>query len=241
VGTLTGFTRPIKDVQVVRSSKAPGEKGNPDNVETWEPENKVWTIKVGDSSESWAKSVGKLLAGKYPAKKLVLDFSEVRCAGTRLSNFGWISSGDENISKAYHAIAMILNRKAGSLLTKIDIMDVMNWLGTSLSSRRSAQIAFVDYGSNEWQDFAVAKKNYWLTGNPQRAQSNNSLMFYNKPTPDELMGLFNTMMEAGGSEPGFINGQEAERRLLQSRRDQSRQVPRRYLRPARGREAHRPR
>lgn len=212
VGSLTGFAKPIKDIQVIRSAKKPGEKGNPDNVETWDAENKVWVIKVGDSSESWAKSIGKLLAGKYPARKLVLDFSEVRCAGTRLTNFGWISSGDENISKAYYEIAQILNKKAGSLLNKINIMDVMNHLGTSLSSRRSAQICFIDYESNEWEEFAVAKKDYWLTGNPQRAQSNNSILFYKKPSKSELKGIFDKMIEAGGSEPGFINALEAERK-----------------------------
>lgn len=212
VGSLTGFTRPIRDIQVIRSEKKPGEKGNPENVEIWDPETKIWTIRVGDSSEAWAKSIGKLLAGKHPAKKLVLDFSEIRCAGTRLTNFGWISSGDENISQAFYAIAQILNKKAGSLLNKIDIMDVMNWLGTSLSSRRSAQIAFVDYESNEWEEFAVAKKEYWLTGNKQREQSNNSLLFYKKPSREELTRVFEMMMEAGGSEPGFVNGLEAERR-----------------------------
>lgn len=212
VGSLTGFAKPIKNIVIVRSKKQPGEKGNPNNVETWDKETKTWTIKIGDSSESWAKSVGKLLAGKFPAETLILDFSEVRCAGTRLTNFGWISSGDENISRAYKNIAKILNRRAGSLLTKIDIMDVMNWLGTSLSSRRSAQICFIDYGSNEWEDFALAKKDYWLTGNPQRAQSNNSLLFYSTPSKDELKKVFSLMAEAGGSEPGLINANEAERR-----------------------------
>lgn len=212
VGCLTGFNKPIKDVQVIRSQKQIGEKGNPENVETWDAEKKVWVIKVGDSSEAWAKSIGKILAGQYPARKLVLDFSEVRAAGSRLSNYGWISSGDNNISKAFFNIVEILNKKSGSLLTKIDIMDVMNWLGTSLSSRRSAQICFVDYNSNEWMDFAVAKKNYWLTGNPQRAQSNNSLMFRNKPSRAELENIFNLMSETGGAEPGIINVCEAERR-----------------------------
>lgn len=212
VGSLTGFARPIKDIQIIRSQKKIGEKGHPDNIEIWNPETKVWVIKVGDSSEAWAKASGKLIAGKYPAKKLVIDFSEVRAAGSRLSNYGWISSGDENVSEAFFQITKIMNRKAGSLLTKIDILDVMNWLGTSLSSRRAAEIMIVDYGSNEWEEFAIAKKNYWLTGNPQRGSSNNSLAFYKKPSIEELKYIFNIMSETGGAEPGFLNANEAERR-----------------------------
>lgn len=211
VGQLTGFSKPIPEIEVIRSTRT--EKGGAqDNVESWDPETKVWVIKIGDSAEAWAKSIGKLLSGKYPARKLVLDFSEIRPAGERLAGYGWISSGDDSISKAYTAIAKILNRRAGSLLTRMDILDVVNWLGTVLSSRRSAEIALVPYGDPEWRDFAMAKKNWWDTGNPQRQQSNNSLLFYHKPTKAELTEIFDLMIEAGGSEPGFINAETALKR-----------------------------
>ena len=101
----------------------------------------MWTIAVGDSATAWAKAIGKLVAGKYPARKLVLDFSEIRPSGKRLKGYGWISSGDEQIAKAFKAIAQILSDRADQLLTRMDILDIVNWLGTILSSRRSAQIA----------------------------------------------------------------------------------------------------
>lgn len=216
-GVLNGFSQPLKELEVIRSQYTvaeflAGRKGSPDNYESWDPASKTWTIQVGDSSEAWAKALGKLLAGKYPADKLVLDFSQIRAEGTRLSNYGWICSGDEKISKAMAAIADILSRRAGTLLSKIDILDILNWLGTSLSSRRSAQIMLFDYGDSEWEEFALAKKDYFLRGNDHRAQSNNSLVFWNKPERHELERLFRMMQEAGGSEPGFINGAEARRR-----------------------------
>lgn len=211
VGTLNGFSKPIKNIKVVRSTRT--EKGgNEENVEYWEPDTKTWTIQVGDSAEAWAKSVGKLLAGKYPADTLVLDFSQLRPAGERLKGYGWISSGDEAISVAYTAIANILNGRADSLLTRMDILDIVNHLGTILSSRRSAEIALFDYGQPEWEEFAVAKKDWWLYGNSHRQQSNNSLVFQEKPLRKDLERIFDMMLEAGGSEPGFINAVEARRR-----------------------------
>jgi adenosylcobalamin-dependent ribonucleoside-triphosphate reductase len=211
VGTLNGFSKPIKNIKVVRSTRT--EKGgNEENVEYWEPDTKTWTIQVGDSAEAWAKSVGKLLAGKYPADTLVLDFSQLRPAGERLKGYGWISSGDEAISVAYTAIATILNGRADSLLTRMDILDIVNHLGTILSSRRSAEIALFDYGQPEWEEFAVAKKDWWLYGNSHRQQSNNSLVFQEKPSKQDLEKIFQLMLEAGGSEPGFINAVEARRR-----------------------------
>jgi ribonucleoside-triphosphate reductase len=211
VGTLNGFSKPIKNIRTVRSTRT-NKGGLEYNTETWDAETKTWTLQIGDSAEAWAKSIGKLLAGKYPADTLVLDFSQLRPAGERLKGYGWISSGDTAISTAYTAIANILNGRADSLLTRMDILDIVNHLGTILSSRRSAEIALFDYGQPEWEEFAVAKKDWWLHNNEHRTQSNNSLVFKEKPLREDLEKIFNLMQEAGGSEPGFINEVEALRR-----------------------------
>ncbi|QFS87608.1 MULTISPECIES: ribonucleoside-triphosphate reductase, adenosylcobalamin-dependent [unclassified Marinobacter] len=209
IGTLTGFMQRIPEIEVIRSTRT-GKGGNEHNTETFK--DGVWTITVGDSAKAWAKSIGKLLAGKYPAHKLVLDFSQIRPAGERLAGYGWISSGDEQIAHAYEKIAQILNRKAGCLLNRMDILDLENHLGTVLSSRRSAEIAIFPVDEEEWEEFAVAKKDFWLYDNAHRTQSNNSLLFKKKPSKKELEHIFGLMLEAGGSEPGFINAEAARRR-----------------------------
>ena len=207
VGTLNGFLSPIPNIAVINSELEVKLEDAEDNIET--VEDGVWTISVGDSAEAWAKAFGKLLAGKNTAHTLVFDFSRIRPAGERLKGYGWISSGDASIAVAMPAIAEILNKRAGQLLTRIDLLDVGNWMGTVLSSRRSAEIAFHRFGDPEWEEFAQAKANCGID-NPQRYQSNNSLLFHHKPTKLELRGLFEMMLEAGGSEPGFINAQAAE-------------------------------
>lgn len=208
IGQLTGFKKPIKEFEIIRSTRK-DKLGSQVNKETFK--DGVWTIQVGDSAEAWSKSIGKVLAHKYPAEKLVLDLSQIRPAGDRLKGYGWICSGDASLATAYEAIFKILNRRAGSLLTRIDILDVVNWLGTVLSSRRSAEIALFEYGDDEWKEFAVAKKDFWVD-NVQRAQSNNSLLFTHKPARDELKDIFRMMVDSGGSEPGFINGESARKR-----------------------------
>jgi ribonucleoside-triphosphate reductase len=210
VGTLTGFRKPIKDIVVIRSTRD-GKGGEEHNEEEF-TEDGVWIIRVGDSAEAWAKSVGKLLAGKYEAKKLIFDFSEVRPAGERLKGYGWISSGDDSIAVAYPAIARILSRRSGALLSKIDILDILNWLGTVLSSRRSAEIALCEYGSAEWYEFATAKERCYEPDFVHRQQSNNSVVFYRKPDRAELEELFDLIVRHGGSEPGLVNGQAALKR-----------------------------
>jgi len=211
VGSLSGFRSVIPNIEVIRSNRTKNNRGREENEETFI--NGVWTIKIGDSAESWAKSIGKLMVGKFKANKLVLDFSEIRGPGKRLRGYGWLSSGDEAISKAYPAIAEIMNKRAGSLLKKVDIIEIMNYLGTVLSSRRSAIITFVDYDSNEWEDFAKFKNNCFEEGFKHKQQSNNSLMFNTKPSKKELNSLIQLMIDSGGSEPGFINMQTGKKRM----------------------------
>lgn len=211
VGTLNGFTKPV-GVTVIRSSRL--DKGHPENrVDRGITKDgqTYWRLIVGDSAEAWAKAAGKLLAMKEAVDQIVLDFSQVRPAGERLKGYGWISSGDETIHKAFMEIASLLNRKAGKLLNRIDILDLCNWLGTTLSSRRSAEIALVPHLDPEWEAFAMAKFNHFEE-NKQRAQSNNSLVFYERPTKHDLSNIFQIMVDAGGSEPGLINAQAALKR-----------------------------
>lgn len=209
VGMLNGFRKPLREIQVIRSERT--DKGREHNVETWDTDSKTWTVSVGDSAESWAKAAGKLVAGKYPAEKLILDFSEIRPSGYRLRGYGWISSGDNQISVAFTAIAKILSDRADQLLTAMDILDICNHLGTILSSRRSAQIALLEYDHPEAEAFAAAKKEYWIH-HPHRRQSNNSLVFGMKPSIELLEDLLYKMHENGGSEPGLVNAEAARKR-----------------------------
>lgn len=206
-GHLSGFASRVS-VEVIPSNRS-SVGGEQDNVETHD--GTVWRIAIGDSAEAWAKSIGKILACKRPAQKLVIDLSEIRPAGSRLKGYGWISSGSGPLADALVRICDILNRRVDQLLTRIDILDIFNHLGTVLSSRRSAQIALCPANASDWQEFASAKKEYWIA-NPQRSQSNNSLVFHSKPSKFDLDDIFGIMEDAGGSEPGFINAQAALKR-----------------------------
>lgn len=211
-GTLNGFAQKC-EVEIIRSTRT--DKGFEQNMERTYIDDvgtKICHIKVGDSAEAWAKSAGKILALKEPVDKLILDFSEIRPAGERLKGYGWISSGDETISVAFKKICDLLNKRAGQLLSRIDILDILNHLGTTLSSRRSAEIALMPINDPEVDDFITAKKNFWEFDAGHRQQSNNSIMFHSKPTRWELNYIFDRMVEAGGSEPGFINAEAAKRR-----------------------------
>lgn len=208
VGVLHGYVKPIPNVEVLWSKRDKEYRGEPKNKETLpcEANDYTWTIRVGDSAEAWAKAIGKMFAaGSRRAKKLVIDGRNVRGPGGRLRGYGWICNGFAPLGKCMLGIHNQLNRQAGQLLDEIDIMDVVNRIGEVLSSRRSAQACVLDSNSVIADQFAMAKKDYWKYNNHRR-QSNNSKLFWSKPTLKELTELLRHCDECGG-DPGIVNAQ----------------------------------
>jgi len=214
-GTLHGFLQPIRELEIIPSIQSPDYHGREKNLEqVASAENGYhWKICVGDSAEGWAKSLGKLVNPPPGiASKLTLDFSELRGPGKRLKGYGWICNGAAPLIVAYKEIFRILNAKAGDLLDEIDLLDIVNHLGTVLSSRRAAEMGMMDYGHPRWEQFATAKRDVWLNGHKHRQQSNNSLIFWHKPSKRQIREIMEMIWAGGGSEPGFVNGEVARRR-----------------------------
>lgn len=209
-GLLNGFAKPVQ-IDVIRSWRT--DNGVPENSDWFSEKDGVrtWQLLVGDSGVAWAKAFGKLLAMKKPVDRIVLDFTRIRPAGTPLKGYGWLSSGDQQIADAFCKLCKILNDRAGQLLDEIDIVDMINLVGTTLTSRRSAEIAMLEATNANAERFATMKENHYEKA-PWRSQSNNSLVFYSRPSRLELRGLFAQMLESGGSEPGLYNGEAARRR-----------------------------
>ena len=215
-GLMTGLPSSLANVTVIPSTRT--EKGGAeDTVCNVDLETSTWTIKLGDSAKAWAKALGKLTGDKPRVKNLVLDFSELRPAGKRLRGYGWLSSGWEPLKKGLLEIALVLMARGDAPLTAIDVGDIVNWLGTVLSSRRAAEIWLEEVHESALDDvfaaheeFIEAKTDRWELGKGHREQSNNSLMFMVKPQREVIVKLLHRILDTG--EPGFVNGKAAKRR-----------------------------
>lgn len=211
-GTLHGYASPIKNLEVVPSTNGPDHKGPKENAEEQPTDGngRRWTIRFGDSAEAWARGLGKmLLSPRAPADTLVLDFSAVRGPGGRLRGYGWICNGYKPLADALTGVHTILNRCAGDLVHDDDIGDVFNWCGTVLSSRRAAEALCMDAHNPAAAGFARRKFEYW-NGNNHRRQSNNSIMFWERPAVRHLEELLESNLDGG--DPGFVNALAALRK-----------------------------
>ena len=206
-GLLSGFASTLTEIVVVPSQRT--EKGGAEENESW-VSGDTWHIKVGDSAMAWAKLMGKLMGDKPRVKKLVISLEELRPGGKRLRGYGWLSSGWEPLARALEGICKIMIAKADQILSAVDIGDIINFLGTVLSSRRSAQIWLLDDTSPEIEDFIDVKVDRWEKGQGQREQSNNSIMFNSKPSRERIVDLLHRILDTG--DPGFVNAEAARKR-----------------------------
>lgn len=203
---MSGFIQPIK-LEIIRTQRT-DKGGNQENIETFN--DGIWTIKVGDSAEGWAKFLGKLLAHVYPAKKLIVDFSELRPSGIVLSQFRWISNGDQQLADATIEMVRILNSSVARPLSKINILDIVTLTGGVLATRRAAQMEGMAFHDPEIDDFITAKSTDNVMKHPNRYNSNNTIMCYTKPNMkwvEELLD-YGTTNDA----PAFMNMTAAKRR-----------------------------
>ena len=207
-GLLTGLPGSINEIEFIGSTRQ--DKGGREHTkETINLEESTWTIQLGDSATGWAKALGMLTAEKPRVNKLIIDLSALRPGGKRLKGYGWISSGWEPLMKGLKGIVDVMQKRSDEKLTVIDIGDIVNHLGTVLSSRRSAQIwlheaSDFDIATDfETREFIAAKDERWEKGLGHREQSNNSIMFTDKPSKITIKSLLQKILNGG--EPGFVN------------------------------------
>ncbi len=167
---------------------------------------------VGDSREGWAEAV-KLFLESFadPTLRLLhIDLNSVRPLGSPLKRFGGFASGPEPLREFFLNAAFILAGTKPEGWTDVKALDVANLIGRMVvagGTRRSAQIALGDADSKA---FVTAKTGNWWKNASWRSQSNNSVMFFEKPDRETLLELFDYILQYG--EPGLVNVEAAKRR-----------------------------
>jgi ribonucleoside-triphosphate reductase len=160
---------------------------------------------VPDSREGWVQLLGKTLKSAFLAdNKTTFTYSTqlIRSAGAPIKGFGGTASGPEILVKGITEISTVLEARKGKQLRSVDVLDIMNIIGSIVVAgnvRRSAQIALGDATDIEYLN---AKR--WDLGNiPHwRAMSNNSIVWDGK---EELPEEFWAGYEGKGEPYGLIN------------------------------------
>ena len=145
-------------------------------IKILEPKDGSETHVIKDSREGWVQSVKLILQSYFNGDtKPEFDFSEIRPRGTPLKRFGGLASGPKPLQQALENIQEILDNRIGEKITSLNILDIMNAIGTCVVAggiRRSAEIAL---GDSSDEEFIAAKENDEKL-NTYRWMSNNSII-----------------------------------------------------------------
>jgi ribonucleoside-diphosphate reductase alpha chain/ribonucleoside-triphosphate reductase len=185
----------------------------------------IYKLTIGDSKEAWVEALRVFLLMSHAHSfdhngiKWVINYDFIRPEGERIKTAGGFAAGHKGMQEMFTRLGATLSKRKGKL-NPVAAMDSQNIVGKNVvtgGNRRAAQIAL---GSPEDEEFITAKKNLYTRMEDgswkipyeleHRKMSNNSVVFQQKPSWDELCNLFETIKNNG--EPGFFNLEAARLR-----------------------------
>ena len=179
------------------------------------------TIVVADSKIGWAKAYKELIQMLYAGQIAKWDMSKVRPAGERLKTFGGRSSGQEPLDNLFRFTVEIFQNAKGRKLSSIECHDIMCKIAEIVvvgGVRRSALISLSNLTDERMRK---AKSGQWWLDNTQRALSNNSVVYTEKPDVNIFLKEWMALIESKSGERGIFNRVAAKKQVekLGDRRD----------------------
>ena len=183
-------------------------------------ENTDDMISVADSKEGWARGLRDLISLLYTNRIPKIDTSKVRPAGERLKVFGGRASGPAPLEELFDFTIQTFKKAKGRKLTSIECHDIMCKIGQVVvvgGVRRSALISLSNLTDERMR---MAKSGEWWVDNQQRALSNNSVCYTEKPDMGIFMKEWLSLYESKSGERGIFNRVSAQEKASSNgRRD----------------------
>jgi ribonucleoside-diphosphate reductase alpha chain len=181
-------------------------------------------IAVRDSKEGWAKALRMLIALLYTGEVPKWDLTKVRPAGAPLKTFGGRSSGPGPLSELFKFTVKIFRNAKGRRLTSLECHDIMCKIGEVVvvgGVRRSAMISLSNLSDDRMRS---AKSGAWWEANPQRALSNNSAVYNEKPEVGVFMLEWLHLYESKSGERGIFSREACQKIAARNGRRDAEQV-----------------
>ena len=163
------------------------------------------TIVVSDSKEGWAKALRQLISLLYAGEIPKWDTHKVRPAGAKLKTFGGRASGAEPLEDLFTFTCETFVAAKGKKLSSIQSHDLMCKIGEVVvvgGVRRSAMISLSNLSDDRMRH---AKSGDWFVLDPQRALSNNSVAYTEKPDMETFLREWTALVESKSGERGIFS------------------------------------
>lgn len=162
-------------------------------------------VVVGDSKSGWARGLREIIALLYSGQSPRWDVSKVRPAGARLKTFGGRASGPEPLESLFQFVVDTFKKASGRRLTSLECHDIMCKIGEVVvvgGVRRSAMISLGDLHDDRHRN---AKVGNWWEQNVQRALSNNSAVYEERPSIGTFISEWKSLYDSHSGERGIFS------------------------------------
>jgi len=173
-------------------------------------EDSETTIIVQDSKEGWHRGYKELINLLYAGRVPKWDMSRVRPAGAKLKTFGGRASGPAPLHDLFLFTADTFRKAAGRKFSSIECHDLICKVADVVvvgGVRRSALISLSNLSDDRMRH---AKSGSWWETDPQRALSNNSVCYTEKPDIGTFMREWVALYDSKSGERGIFNRQAAQ-------------------------------
>ena len=171
------------------------------------------TIVVQDSKMGWAKAYRELTSLLIAGQSPKWDLSKIRPAGARLKTFGGRASGPEPLDDLFRFTVETYKKASGRKLNSIECHDLICKIAEIVvvgGVRRSALISLSSLTDERMRD---AKTGQWWMSDPQRALSNNSVAYKEKPEVGTFMEEWLSLYKSKSGERGIFNRDAAKNQI----------------------------
>jgi ribonucleoside-diphosphate reductase alpha chain len=171
------------------------------------------TLHVADSKIGWAKAYKELIHMLYSGQIPKWELSKIRKAGERLKTFGGRSSGREPLDNLFRFTVEIFKDSKGRKLSSIECHDLMCKVAEIVvvgGVRRSALISLSNLTDERMRK---AKSGQWWLDETQRALSNNSVVYTEKPDVGIFLKEWMSLIESKSGERGIFNRMAAKKQV----------------------------
>ena len=173
-------------------------------------EDSETTIIVQDSKEGWHRGYKELINLLYAGMVPQWDMSRIRPAGAKLKTFGGRASGPDPLHDLFVFTANAFRKAAGRRLSSIECHDLICKVADVVvvgGVRRSALISLSNLSDDRIRH---AKSGSWWDTDPQRALSNNSVCYTEKPDIGTFMREWIALYDSKSGERGIFNREAAQ-------------------------------
>jgi len=176
------------------------------------------TVVVKDSKEGWAKALRQVLSLLYSGEVPKWDISRIRPAGARLKTFGGRASGPGPLEDLFRFVVSKFRNATGRKLNSLECHDILCKIGEIVvvgGVRRSAMISLSNLSDDRMRK---AKMGEWWKTEPQRALSNNSICYTEKPEVGAFLNEWTSLYESKSGERGIFSRVASQRQAARNGR-----------------------